>query len=183
MPRIARVGLLVAVLGGTMAAAVAGSEPTVVEEVDLERYMGQWYAIAHIPTTFERRCVTGTAAHYRLLDDGRIEVTNTCCKADGELQRAQGRAWIPDPGQPGKLKVSFVRFLWWWLFPGDYWILALGPDYSYAVVGHPERTFGWILSRTPTVSPELLSEIVCLVEAQGYAWSDFALISPADCLE
>ena len=108
MSRVTRIGTLVAVLGGVMVVAVFASEPTVVTDLDLERYMGQWYAVAHIPTTFERRCVSGIAAHYRLLDDGRIEVTNSCCEADGELQRVQGRAWIPDPSQPGKLKVTLL---------------------------------------------------------------------------
>jgi len=99
--------------------------PQVVPTVNVERYMGRWYAIASIPTSFERQCIQGTTAEYTLLDNGKIEVVNTCYDARGAVDRAVGRAWIPDLSEPTKLKVSFVRFLGFWLFPGDYWIIDL----------------------------------------------------------
>ncbi|UCF09377.1 MAG: lipocalin family protein [Candidatus Bipolaricaulota bacterium] len=160
-----------------------GVSPEVVPDVDVERYMGRWYAVAHIPTTFERRCVSGITADYTLLESGRIEVVNSCCKEDGTVQRVRGRAWVPDTEEPAKLLVSFVRFLGWWLFPGDYWILALGEDYEFAVVGHPQRTYGWILSRTPTLAPEALDRIIEILEAQGYAYDAFVPIPPSGCGE
>jgi apolipoprotein D and lipocalin family protein len=143
--------------------------------------MGRWYAVAHIPTSFERHCATGITATYTLLENGQIEVINGCCQEDGSLQQARGRAWIPDPANPGKLKVSFVRFLGWWLFPGDYWILALGEAYEYAVVGHPELTYGWILSRTPTLPAASLREAIEKLEAQGYSFDAFELMPPGGC--
>lgn len=151
----------------------AKKSPSVVDSVDVKRYMGRWYAIASIPTSFERACVAGTTAEYTLLDNGRIEVVNTCYTAEGNQQRATGRAWIPDPKQPAKLKVSFVQFLGFWLFPGDYWIIDLDPDYQYAVVGHPSYRYGWILSRTPTLSEAMLAQIVTRIEQQGYRFSEF----------
>ena len=150
--------------------------PAVVESVDVERYMGAWYAVASIPTTFESACVQGTTAEYRLLADGRIEVTNTCVRADGSTFSAVGRAWVPDPSQPAKLKVSFVRLLGRWFFPGDYWILDLAPDYRYAVVGHPMRKYGWILSRSPTLPEETLQRIFERLEAKRYDRNDFQRI-------
>jgi len=150
--------------------------PAVVREVDVERYMGVWYAVASIPTTFERACAQGTTAEYRLLPNGRIEVTNTCYREDGSAFVAAGRAWAPDSSESAKLKVSFVRFLGGWLFPGDYWILDLDPDYRYAVVGHPRRTYGWILSRTPTLPEETLEGIFSRLEAQGYRRAQFRRI-------
>ncbi len=150
--------------------------PTAIENVDVEQYMGLWYSIASIPATFERACVQGTTAKYRLLSDGRIEVTNTCFRADGSTFSAMGRAWVPDPSEPAKLKVSFVRLLGRWFFPGDYWILDLAPDYRYAVVGHPMRKYGWILSRSPTLPEETLEGIFERLEAKGYDRNDFRRI-------
>lgn len=153
-----------------------GDRPTVVESVDVERYMGLWYAVASIPTTFERACAQGTTAEYHLLPDGRIDVKNTCYREDGTPFDANGRAWVPDPTEPAKLKVSFVRLVGRWFFPGDYWILDLDSDYGYAVVGHPRRQYGWILSRTPTLSEETLEGIFERLEAAGYDRTDFRVI-------
>jgi len=151
-------------------------QPVVVESVDVERYMGLWYAVASIPTTFERACVQGTTAEYHLLADGRIEVTNICYREDGSAFTANGRAWVPDPSESAKLKVSFVRFSNRWLFPGDYWIIDLASDYSYVAVGHPRRKFGWILSRSPELAEETLDGIFERLEGQGYDRSAFRTI-------
>ena len=168
--------LVIAVLGIVGATVSAAAAPQVVQAFDIQRYMGPWYAIASIPTSFERQCVQGTTAEYTLLDNGRVKVINVCYDADGEPSRAVGQAWIPDPTSPTKLKVSFVRFLGFWLFPGDYWIIDLDPDYQYAVVGHPSYRYGWILSRSPTLPEETLDGIIERLEAQGYDFADFRMI-------
>ena len=157
--------------------ANAADEPLrVVESVDAARYIGLWYSIASIPTTFERQCVQGTTAEYALLDNGRIQVTNTCYDVDEAVDVARGQAWIPDPSESSKLKVSFVRFLGIWWFGAPYWVIDLAPDYSYAVVGHPSRTYGWILSRTPSLPAEVFAGIVTRLESQGYDFENFRLI-------
>ena len=159
---------MVCILGWAVLGLGADSGPTPIESIDLERYMGRWYALASIPTSFERQCVQGTTADYTLLDSGRVRVVNTCYDEDGNEDVATGQAWIPDPDKPTQLKVSFVRFLGFWLFPGAYWVIELGTDYEYAVVGHPTYRYGWILSRTPTVSADCFAMIMARVEAQGY---------------
>ncbi|MFC2077883.1 lipocalin family protein [Candidatus Bipolaricaulota bacterium] len=172
-----RIGVAMTVLVCLSVGAVAADEPLgVVESVDAQRYMGLWYAIASIPTSFERQCIQGTTAEYRLLDNGRIQVTNTCYDAKGNVDVARGQAWIPDPSESSRLKVSFVRFLWIWWFGAPYWIIDLAPDYSYAVVGHPSREYGWILSRTPTLPEDVLDGIVTRLEPQGYDFGDFRMI-------
>ncbi len=148
----------------------------VVADIDVERYMGLWYAIASIPTSFEQQCVQGTTAEYTLLENGRIEVKNTCYDAEGQLDVAQGQAWLPDATEPSKLKVSFVRFLGLWWFGAPYWVIDLAADYSYAVVGHPTRTYGWILSRTPTLPSDVLEGIFARLEQQGYRRDQFRTI-------
>jgi len=119
----------------------------VVPRVDLERYAGTWYEIASYPNRFQKGCVA-TKATYELRADGVIGVRNECRRGslEAEWDAATGRAWVPDPATPAKLKVSFF-----WPFRGDYWILALGDSYEYAVVGAPSREYLWILSRTPTL--------------------------------
>jgi len=182
MKRWTVTALTVGLVGGVFFLPT-GAAPRVVGEIDVERYMGLWYAIASIPTTFERQCVEGTTAEYALLENGRIEVTNTCFNVDGEPDRAVGRAWVPNPAEPTKLKVSFVRFLGFWLFPGAYWIIDLDSDYQYAVVGHPSYRYGWILSRTPALSQETLDGIIERLEAQGYDFEDFRMIDQSRHLD
>jgi apolipoprotein D and lipocalin family protein len=171
---VMRTGMTMALLVCVGWGAMAAETPLrVVETVDVARYMGLWYSIASIPTTFEKKCVQGTTAEYTLLDNGKIQVVNTCYDASGSRDVARGQAWIPDSSEPTKLKVSFVRFLGIWWFGAPYWIIDLAPDYSYAVVGHPSRDYGWILSRTPALPDDVLACIIERLEAQGYRFSDF----------
>jgi apolipoprotein D and lipocalin family protein len=168
--------VMMIVLVATWGAVAASAPVQPVAAVDVERYMGLWYSIASIPTTFERQCIQGTTAEYTLLENGKIQVVNTCYDADGNPDVARGRAWVPDPQEPARLKVSFVRFLGFWWFGAPYWIIDLAEDYSYAVVGHPSRKYGWILSRTPTLPDDVLAGIVSRLEAQGYDFGDFRKI-------
>jgi apolipoprotein D and lipocalin family protein len=135
-----------------------------VARVELERYLGTWYEIANFPQRFQRGC-TATTATYSLRADGQIDVVNRCRKdaPDGPEKVASGRARIVDPSSNAKLEVSFF-----WPFWGDYWIIDLGADYDYAVVGHPGRDYLWILSRTPTMKAEVYEAIVARLSAQGY---------------
>ncbi len=132
-----------------------------VESVDLNRYAGTWYEIAHLPMRYQRNC-SETTATYSLRGDGRISVLNRCRKGEKEDQ-ARGVAW-PVPGTANaQLKVRFV-----WPFSGDYWIVDLGKDYEYSVVGVPSRKYLWILSRTPEMDPRLLAGIKERAAAQGF---------------
>ena len=138
---------------------------TVVEDVDYERYLGRWYEIARFPHRFQRNCVATTAT-YTKRDDGRIGVENQCRNGsfDGEIRRAEAVAWRADPqGSPAKLKVQFF-----WPFNGDYWILELDSDYRYAVIGHPDREYLWILSRTRTLDDPTYDDLLERIRAQGY---------------
>ena len=135
-----------------------------VPKVDLSRYLGTWYEIASFPQSFQRGC-TGTTATYSLRADGDIDVVNRCRKdrLDGADSVAQGRARVVDTSTNAKLEVSFFGPFW-----GDYWVIDLGTDYEYAVVGHPGRDYLWILSRTPRLEPAVYDGIVRRLRAQGY---------------
>ena len=135
-----------------------------VPKVELERYLGTWYEVASFPQWFQEGC-TGTTATYSLRDDGDIDVANRCYlkTLDGELDTADGVARVLDEKTNAKLEVSFFQPFW-----GDYWIIDLAPDYSYAVVGHPGRDYLWILSRTPTMEPSVYQGILDRLRAQRY---------------
>jgi apolipoprotein D and lipocalin family protein len=135
-----------------------------VERVELGRYLGTWYEMASFPQRFQRGC-TATSATYALRDDGQIDVLNSCRKEslDGELATARGLARVVDLATNARLEVSFFRPFW-----GDYWIIDLGRDYEYAVVGHPSRDYLWILSRRPALAEATYRGILARLQAQGY---------------
>jgi len=154
-----------------IAAGTATDDVTAVASLDLQRYAGQWYEIGRLPNRFQRDCESDVTATYVLREDGRIDVINRCKKNDGEMMEATGIARLASEEEPAsKLKVrfapaftSFLPFVW-----ADYWVIGLAPDYSYAVVGHPNREYLWILSRTPTLDGRLYAEIIAGIAEQGF---------------
>ena len=143
----------------------------VVPSVDFGRYCGTWYEIARLPNRFQNDCVSDVSATYSLLPDGDISVINRCRKSDNEITEAEGRARRASDIEPNtKLKVrfapaflSFIPFVW-----GNYWIIDLASDYSYAVIGEPERRFLWILARSQEMDETIVNEILDRVRNQGY---------------
>jgi apolipoprotein D and lipocalin family protein len=129
----------------------------VVPHVELKKYLGKWYEIAHLPARFQEGC-TDTTATYTLSEDGSISVLNEC-RRRGKVKQAKGKAIVVDKNSGAKLKVTFF-----WPFYGDYWIINLGQAYDYAVVGTPNRKYLWILSRTPQMDDKLFSQLVCTVK-------------------
>ena len=152
---------------------------TTVSTVDLSRYAGLWYEVAKIPNRFQKQCVRGTTAQYALRDDGRISVVNRCVKEDGSTDEASGVAKIVDTASNAKLKVSFVSFLGWRPFWGDYWVIGLDADYRWAIVGTPDRKYGWVLSRTPSLDADAMDAIFAIIERNGYRRTAFEM-SPQD---
>ncbi len=135
-----------------------------VERVNLPRYIGTWYEIAAYPARFQKGCVA-TEAEYSLRSDGLIQVVNRCRKErlDGPLQSVTGKARVINPPANSRLEVSFF-----WPFWGDYWIIALDPDYQWAVVGHPSRKYLWILSRSRSLDDGIYRRLLEQLPAQGY---------------
>jgi apolipoprotein D and lipocalin family protein len=142
-----------------------------VESLDLIRYSGTWYEIARLPNRFQNQCVGDVTATYTVLENGDIRVVNRCRKEDGEFTQAEGRARrASSDGPASQLEVrfapawmSFLPFVW-----GDYWILDLAPDYTYAVVGDPDRKYLWILARSTALDQETVDTLVDIARLQGY---------------
>lgn len=133
----------------------------VVPHVELEKYLGKWYEIAHLPAKFQEGC-NETTATYTLSKDGSISVLNQATK-NGKMKQAKGKAKVVDKNSNAKLKVTFF-----WPFYGDYWIIKLGNDYDYSVVGTPNRKYLWILSRTPQMDDNLYSQIIEYVKSKDF---------------
>jgi apolipoprotein D and lipocalin family protein len=149
--------------------------PRTVVSVDLERYVGLWHEIARIPNSFQEGCVSGVTAEYALRDDGRIDVINRCITSSGKVDEAKGLARIEDRESNARLKVSFFSIFGWRPIWGDYWIIGLGDDYEFALVGSPDRKYGWILSREPELGWDVLERIYTMLRDQGYHPGDFEM--------
>lgn len=150
------------------------------QAVDLQRYQGTWYELARLPMFFQRGCVQ-SEAHYALREDGRVDVTNRCRTENGQWDEANGIAELQTPGQTDKL---WVRFHNWFsdlapqLTKGQYWVLYHDPDYKVAVVGHPNRKYLWLLSRTPTVSEQTRNQLLEVARQRGYDTHDLVWRAP-----
>ena len=141
-----------------------------VPSVDLNKYSGTWYEIAKYPNKFQKDCVGNTTATYTLKGEGKLEVLNRCLERDGTEKAAKAAGKVSDKATNAKLKVrfapgftSFLPFVW-----ANYWVIDLADDYSYAVVGTPDRDYFWILSRKPEMNDATYQAILRRAEAQGF---------------
>ena len=143
----------------------SGTQPLkTVKSVDINKYMGKWYEIATIPQRFQKGC-NCTTAEYSLVDNKYVKVVNTCKKgSDFEIMsQIEGKAFVSKKGNGAKLKVQFF-----WPIKAKYWIIDLADDYSWAVVGHPNRKYLWILSRTPNLNQTIYNGIISRLQEQKY---------------
>ena len=141
-----------------------------VPNLDINRYLGAWYEIARVDNRFQKDCY-GSMANYSLRDDGDIRVINTCRVGSlkGKLKKVEGRAWVVDKKVNSKLKIQFfltgIRLSF---AASKYWIIELDKDYQYAVVGHPDRDYLWILSRTKTLDDSTYQHLLKRSREMGF---------------
>jgi apolipoprotein D and lipocalin family protein len=148
-----------------------------IQSIDLARYQGVWHQVALYPNRFQKMCASNTRATYALEEGGTVQVTNQCRSADGKESQVVGqarpaRAAQVSQGQlaPPQLQVRFAPAWLSWLpmVWGDYWVIQLGDDYRYAVVGEPKREFLWVLARETQLSATDWSMIDARLKEQGY---------------
>lgn len=142
-----------------------------VDRVDLARYAGRWHEIARFPNRFQRGCAGDVKATYAVRADGRVDVTNRCTGQDGGATTAQGVARVVDTRTNSKLKVRFAPAFLSWLPQvwGDYWVVGLADDYSWAVVGSPDRKYLWILARAAALTGEPYELALASARDNGFA--------------
>jgi apolipoprotein D and lipocalin family protein len=170
MRRLFALAMLLVAADQMAAATQPPASLRVVPVVDYQRYAGTWYEIARLPNRFQRACVGDVTATYAVRPDRRIEVTNRCREADGDMREAKGIARPVEGRPPSVLEVrfapaflSFLPVVW-----GAYHIMDLGTDYDYAVVGTPDRSYLWILARRPYMDPERYRQLIESVRGQGF---------------
>jgi apolipoprotein D and lipocalin family protein len=156
-------------LGSLLALALSVSacssmEPLpAVEQVDLERFMGDWYVIANIPTAIERGAHNAIES-YRLDSNGSIATTFTFRDGgfDGPRKEYHPRGFVRDESNA----VWGMQFVW--PIRADYRIVYLDEDYSITVIGRNKRDYVWIMAREPAIPEPLYRDIIEQVEAMGY---------------
>lgn len=148
-----------------------------VESVDINRYVGKWYEIARAPNKFQKDCLC-SIAEYSIIDNETIRVVNKCLELDGRtIDSVKGKAFVVKNSNNAKLKVQFF-----WPFRGDYWIIDLDREnYSYAVVGSPDRKYFWILTRSPEMSDQKLNELIEFLKDNKFDVSKI-IISKQNCI-
>ena len=165
----------------TMSALIAGGCTGLPEGVDpvdgfeVNKYLGQWYEIARLDHSFERG-LSNVSAEYTLRDDGGITVINRGFSADkGEWKQADGNARFVTGKDTGHLKVSFFG-----PFYGSYVVFELDKaGYQYAFVSGYNKSYLWLLSRTPTVSDQLLDRFISRSTELGFDTSNLILVEHA----
>lgn len=137
----------------------------VVDNFEVQRYLGKWYEIARLDHRFERG-LNNISAEYSLKEDGGIKVVNRGTNiVTGKLKQAEGKAYFIGKNNVGSLKVSFFG-----PFYGGYHIIALDKNaYQYAMISGPDLDYLWILSRQPKLDPVTLNQLIKQAKALGFA--------------
>lgn len=136
---------------------------TVVSNFDAQRFLGTWYEIARLDHRFERGLEKVTA-HYSSMDDSGIQVVNRGYNPDRKMwQQSVGKAYFTGDPHRAAMKISFIG-----PFYGGYNVIALDREYRHALICGPDRSYLWILSRTPTLSPEMKQQMLDVATRQGF---------------
>lgn len=147
------------IIGLTACGGQLTVDNSVVDSLDLDRYLGEWYEIARFDHSFERG-MDFCKASYTLQEDGTVEVLNTGIK-DGEPKEAKGKGKLTDT--PALLRVSFFG-----PFYADYRVMLLDSAYQYALIGSGSDDYLWILSRTPKLAEDVKAKVLGEAKRRGY---------------
>jgi apolipoprotein D and lipocalin family protein len=135
-----------------------------VDKVDLNRFMGDWYVIASIPTFIEKDAFNAIES-YRLDDDGTVATTFKFNKGsfDGPLKKYHPRGYVRDKGSNAVWGMQFI-----WPFKAEYRIIFLSEDYSQTVIGRTKRDYVWIMAREKTIPADEYEKILKFLQEQNY---------------
>jgi apolipoprotein D and lipocalin family protein len=142
-----------------------------VPSVDPVAYAGTWYEVAVIPYFFENRCQSDALTRYTILQESPLVFEDyfQCTGKNGKTIRLTGRAKALTSDNYARLNATFLNFFGWRHGKKpNYWIIGQAEDYRYAVVGHPSRRYGWILSRAPQMASSDWSAVQGILTRNGY---------------
>tara|TARA_Y100000591_G_scaffold323878_1_gene342381 strand:- start:5 stop:553 length:549 start_codon:yes stop_codon:yes gene_type:complete len=135
-----------------------------VDNVQIERFMGQWYVISHIPTFIERKSYNAVET-YSMNEDGQIDVTFTYRKGsfDGPKRKLMPKAFLKKGGKASEWDIQLL-----WPFWSDYQIIDLDVDYQWTIIGVPSKRYAWIMARKPFMDRDLHRKLVIKLKDSGY---------------
>lgn len=135
-----------------------------VEKVDLQKFMGDWYVIANIPTFIEKGAHNAIES-YALNEDGTISTTFSFLKDsfDGDKKVYEPTGFVYDKESNAIWGMQFI-----WPFKADYRILHVSDDYSKTIIGREKRDFVWFMARTPLISEQEYQDLLNLSKERGY---------------
>ena len=165
--------LMIAVLASLMGACAAERpELDTVDYVDLDRFMGDWYVIANIPTFVEKGAHNAIET-YAMNDDGTVDTRFTFYRDsfDGKYKEYNPRGFIRDTETNALWGMRFV-----WPFKADYRIIYLDDDYSQTIIGRQKRDYVWIMAREPQIPEDEYQELIDYLASVGYDVSDIQLV-------
>ena len=145
---------------------------TTASQVDLPKFMGDWYVIANIPTSIERGPHNAVES-YRLDTDGSIATTFTFRDGayDGKLKRYCPRGFVRDAQSNAIWGMQFI-----WPIKADYRIVYVSPDYQRTIIGREKRDNVWVMARTPSLGEADLRDLRERVAKEGYDMAEYALV-------
>jgi len=153
------------VIAMVMLSACASAPPIrTVDYVDLERFMGDWYVIANIPTFIEAGAHNAVES-YALNDDGTIDTTFTfnADSFDGEQKHYNPRGFVRDNKSNAVWGMQFI-----WPFKAEFLIVYLDEDYSRTIIGRSKRDYVWIMAREPALAEDEYEEMLAVLREEGY---------------
>jgi apolipoprotein D and lipocalin family protein len=134
-----------------------------VTAVDLKKYAGKWYVVACIPTEFDKSR-NYICEDYKLVKGGKVEIETSYFEDNSRVQSFSSAIAFPNKESNNvRWKVQYV-----WPFKSDYVVEELAADYSYAVVGHPQKKFLYIMNRTGRMSEDTFIELLTVCGKRGY---------------
>jgi apolipoprotein D and lipocalin family protein len=139
-----------------------------VSQVDLDRFMGDWYVISSIPTFIEKEAFNAVES-YRIESDGVVATTFRFNKGgfDGPLKEYTPTGFVRDKTSNAVWDMQFI-----WPFKAEYRIIYLNDDYTQTVIGRSKRDYVWIMARTPTIPEDDYHRILTFLRQEGYDLSD-----------
>lgn len=165
--RLSNFRTLLLLAGSLLLAACSTLPPpgiTPVGGFDLQRYSGKWYEIARLDHSFERG-MSDVSARYTPQADGSVQVINRgYATAQGSWKQAEGRALFNGDSHVASLKVSFFG-----PFYGGYHVVALDPDYRWAMIAGNDRSYLWILARDKQLPQAVLGPLLQQAKTLGFA--------------
>jgi apolipoprotein D and lipocalin family protein len=164
MTKVLSLAVVLACLAWLVGCASKYPPMKTVDHVDLSRFMGDWWVIAHIPYFLERDTYDSKDT-YRPRPDGRMENVFSYKKGsfDAPVKTMNGVAWVVDKTSNAEWRVQFL-----WPIALPYYVIYLDPDYRFMAVGHPSRDYGWIMARDKKMSDADYAAVLKVMTEQGY---------------